>query len=396
METIPGLAGTPTLADIEKIVGLEDPIVRNLQITQCYHDLTVAFADRLPGGANWCAFATWASKQAGQTIRREDLQRSLESVFNRSPALEEALRTVAVALRSLGANAGMAEIRQRVVDLIDPAGAAARASDAVARGNLKVFAEIGRAFAAFLQTCSADSEHNPVTLSLFTAGLREGDPPDGQRLLRDAFTHYYRAQFESDPRRRAELLLLANLQVGMHEQTRLQPEILEALNVAIPDAESITPRLIAAVLPRQAAWLTRTRRALTRLLGGPTPLDLAVGMLVDSARREMRRVLTDGLMTLSLPRGERLRLGNDLRARFPASLDSLELVDLVALLSLIDPTRDSVTGSGAGDWGDLPERMHFIADLFRCLHESSVLFDPPFDANQQAAIRAGRRPAGIL
>jgi len=40
-------------------------MVRNLRITQCY--------SALAGAANWCSFATWVSKQAGQTIRGEDL-----------------------------------------------------------------------------------------------------------------------------------------------------------------------------------------------------------------------------------------------------------------------------------------------------------------------------------
>ena len=47
------------------------------------------------------------------------------------------------------------------------------ASDAVARGNRKVFEEIGYEFARWL----ADPEPD------FLDGLRPGDPPDGQRLL---------------------------------------------------------------------------------------------------------------------------------------------------------------------------------------------------------------------
>ncbi len=48
---------------------LQDAVVRNLQITQCYHELSAVLAGRIAGEANWCAFATWASRQAGQTIR---------------------------------------------------------------------------------------------------------------------------------------------------------------------------------------------------------------------------------------------------------------------------------------------------------------------------------------
>jgi hypothetical protein len=68
----------PTVADVERIAALTDPVGRNLQITQCYCELSRAFAARTGAGpANWCTFATWASKQAGQTIREEDLARRL-------------------------------------------------------------------------------------------------------------------------------------------------------------------------------------------------------------------------------------------------------------------------------------------------------------------------------
>jgi hypothetical protein len=71
-------------------------------------------------------------------------------------------------------------------------------------------------------------------------------------------------------------------------------------------------------------------------------------------------------------------------------------VDLVALLSQIDPTPDSVLESGATDWADLEERMHYIAELFRCHHQSAELFDPPFTAAQADAMKNGNVPAGTL
>ena len=76
----------PTVADVDRIAALADPVLRNLQITQCYCELSRAFAARTGGApANWCTFATWASKQAGQTIRKEDLARTFERLFAESP-----------------------------------------------------------------------------------------------------------------------------------------------------------------------------------------------------------------------------------------------------------------------------------------------------------------------
>ena len=43
-------------------------------------------------------------------------------------------------------------------------------------------------------------------------------------------------------------MLLANLQIGFHEQTRLQPEIAESLDTCVPDPASVKRRLIEALL----------------------------------------------------------------------------------------------------------------------------------------------------
>ncbi|MEX2281294.1 MAG: hypothetical protein WEE89_02275 [Gemmatimonadota bacterium] len=386
----------PNITDVERITAVRDSVVRNLQITQCYHELTTALATRIADHANWCAFATWASRQAGQTIRGEDLERALEERLNRSRPLDAALHAVAGQLRLLGAQPPVTEIRRVVETVLDAPAIFSRASDAVAHGNLKVFTEIGREFARFLTECGNDTEFDGLSISRFCDDLRDGEPPEGQRYLRQAFDHYYRALFENDPKKRAELILLANLEVGFHEQTRLQPQILEALNSAIEDPGQLTSRVISALFPRNAASILRTRRFIRRLAGGSTPLDSSVHRLVEQARREVRLVLTDQLMTLALSRGVVLKLGDDLRAQFPTSLARIENTDLTALLARVDPTLDTMRDSGAIDWSDLPERMHFIADLFRCHHASPELFDPPFDAQQVAALKANLRPTGRL
>jgi hypothetical protein len=71
----------PTLDEIDRIAGLSNPILRNLRITQCYYEISQSVAGFTGDSANWCTFATWASKQAGQTIRQEDLIRTFEERF---------------------------------------------------------------------------------------------------------------------------------------------------------------------------------------------------------------------------------------------------------------------------------------------------------------------------
>ena len=80
----------PTVAEVDRIAALGDPAIRNLQITQCYYELSAALAERTGLSANWCTFATWASKQAGQAIRKEDLARTLENALDTAPAATQA------------------------------------------------------------------------------------------------------------------------------------------------------------------------------------------------------------------------------------------------------------------------------------------------------------------
>lgn len=368
----------PTVAAVTAIAALADPVERNLRITRCYHELARALAVRTGPVANWCCFATWASRQAGQSIRGEDLQRAVELEVDRLLG-QGAADALAHAVRALGAGHSIAEIRLVVRRSLGIERVIARTGAAVARGNLKVFAEIGREFARFLAGPAQDAVPLQGEIQRFVSALRPGEPPEGQQYLRLAFHHYYDALFEQNPARRAQLMLLANLEVGFHEQTRLQPEIAEAVDAAVLEAKQLAPAVIAQLLPSRGV-VARTRRFFVRLFGGRTPLDRAAEALVTEVRQRVRRVITARLMTLTIGESLQLQLGADLRAQFPASLVRLTEPELLALLARIDPTPDSTRESGAHDWASLPERMHYIADLFRCCQELDVMFDPPYAA----------------
>lgn len=385
----------PGVAEVDRIEALADPVVRNLRITQCYHELSAALAGRTGPCANWCTFATWASKQAGQTIRREDIARTLEGALDATPLMAEAVQRVAASAREAGARHDAARIRAAVWDALGPSAPINRASDAVGRGNQKVFEEIGREFTRFISTCLPDVTFDPNKIARFCEGLRSGDPPDGQDYLRRAFGRYYQSFFEADPKSRAELLLLANIEIGFHEQTRLQPEIAEALDALVPDPEEFKRRLAGNLFPARG-WFARARQFFTRPFGGAKPLDDASDVLVAAARHHARLVITEHLMTLGLPPGVRLRLGRDLRAEFPALLREITNADLRALLKRLDPTPDSVRETGTVDWADLPDRLHYIVDLFRCHQDSRDLLEPPFTPEQVTELTSGRLPRGRL
>jgi hypothetical protein len=384
----------PTIEDVERISKMDDPVMRNLQITQCYHELSAVLASRTGKAANWCTFATWASRQAGQTIRKEDLARMLERALTHSQSAMQSSRRVARAINSRGA------MRQRSPqDLALKAGnfksAIDRASDAVGRGNKKVFEEIGFEFARFYQTCFFDQTPDHQAITRFCEQLRAGEPPDGQDYLRQAFLHYAQALVETNLKTRAQFILLANVEIGLHEQTRLQPEIAESLDAGFIGFLAFTRPLFRSIFPLNG-WFHLAHLYLKRLLGRPTVLDLAIRDLLAEARVELRRLITEMMMSIALPSGVVLRLGEDLANGFPESLRQINHPDLGRFLEKHDLTPDSLSGSGAVDWADLPDRLHFILDMFRCYQENQNMFEPPYTPEQVGALKGGRLPSGRL
>jgi len=384
------MASVPTVGDVDTIGAIGDPVIRNLRITQCYHELAGAVAERVAPGANWCTFATWASRQAGQTIRGEDFARAAEDILGSHEVAQVITDIVRLSSRTAGALT-RDTVLEAVHHAVDPEAALRRAADAVAVGNRKVFVEIGREFARWCGTAAAAGAPDGAGTAAFADGLRAGEPPDGQRLLREAFAAYGNACRAPNDMERAALMLLGNLLVGFHEQTRLQPEIQAALDAAI-DPDAVRAAVFPLVMP--GAWL-RLRARIAHLIGRPMPADVAVDALVAAIRRRLRVVITDLLMTLRLP-GVVLHLGRDVSGEFPPELRTIDYSPLRTLLASIDPTPNATVGSGAEDWANLRQRMRYIADLFRCWHARPELFTAPFTAVQVAAMVDGRRPEGDL
>jgi hypothetical protein len=385
---------TATTAEIDRIASLAEPVLRNLSITQCYYELSASFAQRMGPVANWCTFATWASKQAGQTIRRQDLQRSLETLLHREPEIEAALSVVITLAKQAGAQQSFDQLRASALGTM-LATAAVNASNAVSRGNKKVFEEIAREFSRFMTECFGDTISDPSHINAFCQQLQQGPPPSGQDYLRNAFSCYYQAMFEDDPKKKTELNLLANLQIGFHEQSRLQPEIAEALNGSLFDGEQLKTRL-REKLSSGINFRSRILLFLQGVAGKTGLLDQAIESLIQRLQYHLRRALTVHLMTLTIPPGNCLNLGRDLSMSYPGELKQIVNADLLALLQQTDPTPDSLLESGAVDWANLAERMHFIGELFRCCHASNELFDAAFTPGQMEALREGRLPDGNL
>jgi hypothetical protein len=379
----------PSVDEVRRIAAIADPVVRNLEITHCYSRLAEAFAARDGEGANWCTYATWASRQAGRTIRGEDPLEQLGRKLGERRWLLHPFATLWRRLLRRGLFQRETRLGRLTAELHTPFDAFERASDSVARGNLRVFEEIGLEFARWLQECPPDSPADSDPCRQFLERLRPGDPPEGQRYLRQAFARYERRRHERAPKARAELAVLANLEIGFHEQTRLQPEIREALDAAYATQEDLGRRALEAVFPSAARWWPLLRR----------PAAAAVGMFAAGAQRAAsrlaREVITESFLVLSLP-GRVLMLSAHLTDAYPDALREpadAELRELMARFEPVPPARDDC---GARDWSELRQRMHYIVHLFAAFHLSDDLARAPFTPEQVASFRRGVVPDGDL
>jgi hypothetical protein len=91
-----------------------------------------------------------------------------------------------------------------------------------------------------------------------------------------------------------------------------------------------------------------------------------------------------------------LRLGRDLQGTFPQQLAQIRNSELSEMLKRIDITSNSLEDSGAKDWADFTDRMHFIADFFRVYQERQQLFEAPFTTEQVELLKSGVQPGGRL
>ena len=383
----------PPSQDLETIITMADPVRRNLFITQRYHDLSRGLRDTIdPGNANWSTFATWASKTAGETIRDEEVPQALRTLLADAQAVLKGLSLVNEVICFFV----HADVDVGVDHLLDPiTGTLSDVSKDIAVGNLKVFRELAPIFDSFVTEFRDHTTRDDAKLAKWCARLAPGPVEEGgQDLLRDAFTEYYAAKFDADVDSKCQRLLAANCNIGLHEQTRLQPQIVAALDAPVRDL--VEKQLVDAA---------------KKVIPGTKHDDLAIKLvaplqpMLDDIEVLFRRLTTRYLMNLTLPLGQRLSLGEDVAPEhgdslFPPPLRRISgpprFLSLLQRYDRVSLDGSKAVGSAAVDWASITDRMNFIINLFRSRQQDAELFTEPFTDEQRITLNEGLVPAGQL
>jgi hypothetical protein len=366
----------PSIGDI---AGMADPVLRNLFITQRYHELAVGLRGAGYGeDATWCAFAVWASKTAGATIRGQVLPDKAKSILLRDSTTQESLQHFN---HCLAGRALQDLTHDHLGQLID--GVTADVSQHIAAGNVLVFTELAPVFTSFLGALFSRQADDEALAAAVAPVLPSSGTDADAAAVSLAFSSYGRAVFA--PQERAPLILQGNILAVAHEQRRLQAAISGALNAAISDTlEEFIETDIVRHVPSAAA---------RREVNG---LTLGVCRVLDEA---WDTALTESIMQL-VTASETFDLRHDVPplpdGMFPTSLRSLHGTAAEDAFARWDTTGGTGVPTGAHDWAVLEERMNFIVTLFRSRQNDASLFDAPFSPDQLADLALGQLPSGPL
>jgi hypothetical protein len=367
--------GETVTPSVEEIAGMTDPVLRNLHITQRYHELATGLRDAgLGEDATWCAFAVWASKTAGATIRGEVLPARVRQLLVDNEATQDVLHRFNHGVGAWAAEHLLHDHLARAVDEVT-----ADVAKSIADGNVLVFSELAPLFTELLE---ANGQSPAATSEALSAALtRVGADVDGTAVV-GAFSAY--GQALGQPDERAGLVLQANTLAVSHEQQRLQPAISSALDAAISDTlERVIDNDVVGRVPTPEA-----RRVLAGLTG-------QICAVLDAA---WDTALTESIMQL-VTASETLDLRRDVPP-LPDGIFPPALRDLAAAAAAVvaewDKTGGTGAPSGARDWAKLEERMNYIVNLFRSRQRDPSLFTPPFSGAQLAVLATGSLPPGPL
>jgi hypothetical protein len=123
--------------------------------------------------------------------------------------------------------------RSHLEHLVDEA--LGQVSAFIANGNTLVFGELAPLFVRFVRAVEAAGPTGGATTSTAGSTVGDPDPEPTLHLVRTAFRHYATAAGCGDPIARAQHVLAANVAAVLHEQQRLQDDIVAALDAGMVD-----------------------------------------------------------------------------------------------------------------------------------------------------------------
>jgi len=332
---------------INYVMNYPDPVIRNLMISQTYHDLSLSLkmllGDR--GGnftqGSWPTIASWVSNTVGVAIRKQLLPFLVEEMLPHAPLwLQDLLEIVPEAL-----------------DILIPS-ILNSSSEYLAGGNNIVFKQIGVAHSMFGVYFANLTERNETRLQSYLKTFNQNDPVVG--YLQQAMTYLYEAMFTDDYDSKAQFFLIYGLLGTLAEQIRVQ----SYLKGAIPSNVTINLPIFGEV---------------------KIPEDVTA------------YIFTSYMETLVLA-NEILWVGEDMPLRpwdgqmWSQGLDKLTLPVLDNLYISFVGQDTSLLGTAASDWLDLNQRMRYVCALFRTRNSDPYLDCPIFSMEVQEQFWAGNSP----
>ena len=374
------------LTDVAVIVAMPDPIVRNLWITQAYHDLGVRMGAHLTGKestgeGSWASYGTWASRTAGSTMRYQILPSEIRDAYNADRAFRDALDRVGKHswLRKLG--------MVRFLDNHTLMGIfeteLSRISGHVAKGNGIVFAELAPVYANMIAKFDQGEILQGEALEEFIAAQDLKGEPESIAIFEDAIRNYFLAMRTEEQVQRAQLICLANLQAGLHEQQRLQGPIAAALEAPVTEG----------LLKVRHWWLVQLLLKVPVLGWLLRQLDRGFLALLPEVERlaevlETKLMMAIKMHTISMPLSEDVPPNAD-GTMFPPDLEPVVLPELTKLLEQWAGSMSTNANSGARNWKNLDDRMRFIFALFRSRQQTPDLLAQPFTEQEREALLSG-------
>jgi hypothetical protein len=361
--------------EIEAVYRVRDDAERNRLITETYSDLSRAMRALIGPHASWCTFSTWSSRTVGYFIRGE-LDPLTEYRLSRLPRwLRRLARKPAVLF-----SRSIAGMRKRSGPRL------------LARGNREIYREIAAEFARFVETFGGTEQRDDQRWDAYRAGIQptagtELFPPADIELVRSGMYAYYRAMFETDMRRQAELVLLGNILLADYEQQRVDPIVRCALSLfpsRILDDDAADDQPLVQVHDKKPWALQDT---------GPIrgAIDRGYSWLVTKAR-----------MAIVLPSGPSLRLESELirvgyglpkpkrgEPLYPSRLSLISEPELLAVWEQHDRAHGEYKAARADNWTVIGDRMNCIVNVFRARQARDVLYTvEPLTLQEQATVDA--------